>query len=172
MDHSFCNWKVNDFYRPIAEALIERYENLKHIPVETFLFVDNMGDNGKKANKKLAAKVYKIPQRYQDFIQQLTNKIPPQYVMEFFKCNIEEMSREQIVMVVYHELRHVYQDGNLILHGLEDWPELVGTFGSDWATTQSMLPDLISDEIDWETVKSRQLRLFHEPQERGIRAVR
>ena len=34
-----------------------------------------------------------------------------EYMLEIYKINIINMSREQIVALIYHELRHIGRDG-------------------------------------------------------------
>lgn len=127
---------VNEAYRPIAEALVKKYEELRHIPVADILFVDNTEGTGKNKNKKKLAQVGKIPEKWMEIIHQLTGKSFG-YFMEFFKRNTQDMGREQIIAVIYHELRHIGRDGELVLHDIEDWANMHYKFRLDGYETHN-----------------------------------
>ena len=72
------------------------------------------------------------------------------------------MSREQIIALIYHELRHIGPDGDIIKHDVEDWNNMIATLGTDWATTQSRIKNLIEDEIIWRELEpiAKQMDMF------------
>ena len=145
---------VNEAYRPIAEGLIDKYKELSHLAAGSFLFIDNISDTGKSWNKMRFANTNKIPAKWSDAIYQLTNTRFDYYI-EFFKVNIEQMSKEQIVALVYHELRHVDPDGNMKHHDVEDWVEMVDKLGPNWATTKAQIADLLDQDVNWGNIKSQ-----------------
>ena len=65
------------------------------------------------------------------------------------------MAKEQIVALVYHELRHVDPDGNMKHHDVEDWVEMVDKLGPNWADTKARIPNLLDMDINWDNIKSQ-----------------
>lgn len=145
---------VNEAYRPIAEGLIKKCPEMNHLAADSFIFIDNISDTGKSLNKMRLASTNKIPPKWSDALYQLSGK-RFDYCIEFFKTNIEQMSKEQIVALVYHELRHVDKDGNMRHHDVEDWIEMVGKLGPNWAETKARIPDLLDNEVDWDKIKGQ-----------------
>lgn len=147
---------INEAYRPIAEALVDKYEELSHIIPAVILFVDNISGSGSSLDKKKYAQISKIPGKWSEIIKQLTGRTFD-YVMEFFKLNIYEMSQEQIIALIYHELRHIDRGGDLKHHDLEDWAEMLEKLGPNWATTKASIPDLLDEDVDWDSIQVRGL---------------
>lgn len=160
--------RINDAYRPIAEALKAKYRELEHIPVKHILFIENTEDKRKKNKATVFAQIGKVPDRWGDIIYQTTGK-HFSYVMEIFRNNITEMSREQIIALIYHELRHIGYDGDLISHDIEDWANMVEKLGVNWAGTKAYIPDLLDKDIDWESIEGPET-LF--PAENTLRVVK
>ena len=113
-------YMINDAYRPIAAALVKKYPEISHIKTNEILFIDNVSGTGSTLDKKKRAQIGKIPSKWQEIIQQMTGR-SFHYFMELFKMNVYEMSQEQIIALIYHELRHIDLDGDLKHHDLEDW---------------------------------------------------
>jgi len=145
-------YMINDAYRPIAMALADKYPELDHIKHHQILFIDNISGTGSHLDKKKYAQIGKIPGKWQEIIQQMTGR-KFFYVMEMFRLNICEMSREQITALIYHELRHIDIDGDLKSHDIEDWTEMIEHLGPDWAVTISDIPDLLDDDVDWDSIQ-------------------
>lgn len=151
---------INEAYRPIAGALIKKYPEIGHIPLLSILFIDNTTGTGTSRNKRKNAQIGKIPTKWQEIIKQLTGHTFI-YYMEFFRLNISEMSQEQIIALIYHELRHIDINGDLRHHDIEDWSEMVAKLGPDWHQTMRSLPNLLDDGVDWGSIQSQ--GLFSEP---------
>lgn len=144
-------FNINEAYRLIAQALVEKFRELRHIPVKSILFLDNTEDSGKSRDRVKNAQIGKVPEKWQELIYQMTGRAFL-YFMEFFKKNTEHMSREQIVALVYHELRHIDTKGDLCHHDIEDWGEMIRGLGVNWSSTKSMIPDLLDDDVDWDNI--------------------
>ena len=151
-------YNINEFYRPIAQALCKKFPEIKSVPINSLLFLDNTEGTGKSLDKIKYAQAGKVPGKWAEVIYQLTGNWYTNYI-EFFKRNTEGMTREQIVALVYHELRHIMHDGNLQHHDVEDWSEMHRFFGRNWASTKAIIPDLLDDDIDWDVLESGQQRL-------------
>ncbi|CAH2213217.1 protein of unknown function [Tepidibacter aestuarii] len=70
-----------------------------------------------------------------------------EYVLETRNYYIERMNTSQIVGILYHELRHIDKEGDLINHDIEDWGNMVATLGKDWATTQESIQNILDDDF-------------------------
>jgi hypothetical protein len=93
-----------------------------------------------------------------------------EYILETRSYYTDSMQREQLIALLYHELRHIDKDGYIVKHDVEDWGNMVATLGIDWATTQATIKDILSDDFDeWSVLEpvAKQLNMFG-----GLRAVR
>lgn len=156
---------INDEYRPLANNLIRKYETLKHIPVGSILFLENTDSKGKNKNKVKYAQINKMPDKWQQIIKQLTGRYFG-YYMEIYKRNTEKMSREQVIAAIYHELRHIGRDGEIIHHDIEDWADMYYHLGHDWATTKRVIPNLLDEGVNWDSIMVP--RLFYEPWQKQV----
>lgn len=151
-------YKINESYRPIAHALKKKFKELEHIPVSSIIFVENLEDKRKKNNKIIYAQISKIPGKWQDIIYQITDQ-SFEYMLEIFKENIWDMSREQIIALIYHELKHIQliKDDNgpkidIVSHDIEDWANMIEKLGVNWANTKASIPNLLNDAVDWDSI--------------------
>lgn len=62
---------VNEDYRPIAEALVKKYEEIAHIPVDAILFIENTKSKAMYRGRAKYAQIGKIPARWQEVLYQL-----------------------------------------------------------------------------------------------------
>lgn len=168
-------YKINENYRPIAEALFAKYKELKYVPVKNILFIENTEDKRKKNNSIVYAQISKMPSKFEEIIYQVTQK-HFEYMLEIFKENTREMSREQVIALIYHELKHIQlvqtSDGpkiDIVRHEVEDWLNMVEKLGLNWASTRGSLPDLLDKNVNWETIEGPQ-NLF--PAETSLKLVR
>ena len=168
-------YKINENYRPIAEALTTKYKELECVPVKNILFIENTEDKRKKNNSIVYAQIGKMPPKFEEIIYQITGK-HFDYMLEVFKENTIPMSREQIVALMYHELRHIQivtkKDGreiDIVGHDVEDWINMVEKLGLNWAGTMSQVPDLLDKNINWESIEGP-YNLF--PAETSLRVVK
>lgn len=168
-------YKINENYRPIAEALKAKFEELQYVPVKNILFIENTEDKRKNNNKLVYAQISKIQGKWEEIIYQVTGKYF-NFMLEVFKENTALMSREQIVALIYHELRHIQlvqkKDGpsiDIIGHEVEDWLNMVEKLGLSWAGTKGQIPDLLADGVDWNTIEGP-MNLF--PAETSLRLVK
>lgn len=155
---------IKEEYRPIAKKLKQKFQELKHVPVEQIIFIERQEKSETHANKTVYAKIMKIPNRYKDLLQQLTKK-DFTFIMEIFRKNTTHLTREQLITLIYHELRHIQlvfttQGATLKIvgHDIEDWSELVRKLGSNWCAPGKSLPDLLDDSIiNWSSIEDPQV---------------
>lgn len=161
-------YRINESYRPIAKALIKKYPELKHIAVESILFVEDTESTKKNKGHIVFAQISAIQKKWSDIVYQATGQ-PFEYLMEMFKINTAMMSREQIIALIYHELRHIGKDGSLKDHEINDWTNMVEKLGVNWNVTKGSIPDLLTDGVDWESIEGP-TNLF--PAETTLRVVK
>ena len=152
-------YKINEMYRPIAAALKEKYKELEYVPVNNILFVENMEDKRKSNNLTVYAQISKVPGRWEDLIYQMTKK-HFEYMPEIYKENIMNMSRQQIVALIYHELRHIQMVRSssgpkidIVGHDVEDWINMIEKLGSNWGSTKASIPNILDDSVDWDSIE-------------------
>ena len=145
-------FRINESYRPIAAALIKKYPELKHIAVESILFVEDTETIKKNKGQIVFAQISAIPEKWSDIVYQATGQ-PFEYLLEIFKINTAMMSREQIIALIYHELRHIGEDGKIIDHEINDWINMVEKLGVNWNVTKGSIPDLLDVDVDWESIE-------------------
>ncbi|MFZ3172055.1 MAG: putative metallopeptidase [Carboxydocellales bacterium] len=152
-------YKINEDYRPIAEGLFAKFKELEYVPVKNILFIENTEDKRKKNNSIIYAQISKMPGKFEDIIYQVTKK-HFEYMLEIFKENTLQMSRQQIIALIYHELKHIQlvrtPDGpkvDIVRHDVEDWFNMVEKLGVDWASTKGQIPNLLDENINWESIE-------------------
>lgn len=150
------HWIKNFVYRHIAAQLVKKFEELRHIKPSKILFIEDMDyedpENGKPQWRAKISKANK----------QFTVMTGYEYILETRNYFIERMQREQIIALIYHELRHIGQDGDMVKHDIEDWNNMIATLGTDWATTQAKIKDLLEDKILWKELEPlvKQIDMF------------
>lgn len=152
------HWIKNWIYRPIAKKLVNKFPEIKHIKPKNILFIEDMEwekPESLKPKRHWQARISKANKQFSDMSGY-------DYILETRNYFIERMSREQIVALIYHELRHIDQCGDLQPHDIEDWDNIIATLGKDWSTTQAEIKNLIEDDIFWEELEpaAKQLDIF------------
>lgn len=140
-------WTINESYRPIAEALIAKFgKELGHIANHSILFIDDRESKAMPKGRRVYATCGKVPGIWMEVIKQMTNYWVTHYIV-FYKKNTDMMSKEQIVSLVYHELRHIGIDGEMRPHSIEDFTEMIDKLGPNWAATKANIPNLLDESI-------------------------
>lgn len=155
--HNIKNW----YYQPITAKLTEKFEELAHIRIDSILFLQNIDWSPPEGGPKKWTWIARI-KKAGDILE---NTWGYDYVMEIKDWYASQMTLEQIIALVYHELRHIGGDGELLHHEVEDWNNLVATLGVNWATTQAEIVNLLGDEFEgFEELRSvgKQLSLYHD----------
>lgn len=91
-------------------------------------------DKPKKNRKKV---VYADTEKVKEKLKAI---VPYDFIITFYRPNCEEMSPEKLKVLMLHELLHCGTDeeGNMFIvpHDVEDFAEIVCTYGVDWATAE------------------------------------
>jgi predicted metallopeptidase len=141
---------ISEAYRPIAQALVNKYSELEHINVDNILFIENTETRKKKNNSLVFAQISLMQEKWKDIIYQITEQNYT-HILEIFKLNTLMMSREQIIALIYHELRHIGKDGSIINHDIEDWANMIEKLGVDWSKYEADIPNIL--QVDWESIE-------------------
>jgi predicted metallopeptidase len=145
-------YRVNESYREIATRLVDKFKDVRHVCVGSIAFVDNEDGKGQSKGKTVYARISTIPEKLQPLLKDKAQ----QYVIEVFKVSTMDFSREQLVLAIYHELKHIALDGNLVGHDVEEWNSVLATVGAGWTETRMSLPDLLGEGFDWTGVEPAQ----------------
>ncbi|NBI08261.1 putative metallopeptidase [Senegalia massiliensis] len=159
------HWIKNYIYKSISIKLVEKFKELKHVRPNKILFIEDIywqKPDSIKPKKHWMARIKKAN-------KQLESMLGYEYILETRSYYTEMMQKEQLIALIYHELRHIDEYGDIKEHDVEDWDNMIATLGKDWATTKAQIPNLIDDYIDWNSLEKRakQMNLF-----RDIRAVK
>ncbi|MCT4507923.1 MAG: putative metallopeptidase [Tepidibacter sp.] len=150
------HWIKNYLYKTIAEKLVERFPEIRHIHPRTILFIEDMEWKPTAAKQPWIARIKKAN-------NELESMLGYEYVLETRNYYIERMSNNQVIALIYHELRHIDEDGSLKKHDIEDWSNMVATLGKDWATTPEAIENILGDDFEgWDDLRKagRQISMF------------
>ena len=142
-DFEICNSRI----RPIADALIKKYEELRHLDVEKILFIVNHKTGGKKKNIVLA-RTSRLPEKWRDVLFQL-GACSYFHVIEFYGKTTENLDENQMTALVYRELRRIGPAGEIVTPDVHEWWQVLMGLGRHWFYPDSTCPDLLADNIDW-----------------------
>lgn len=146
---------INEAYRPIAEQLCRKYPELGHILTENILFYDNRSTKAKSNGKPVHAKTRPLPGMVAETIEMMTGHHFSHFIT-FFRQNNEDMSQEQITALVYHELRKIGPEGEIVEYDIKDWVEMIDKLGPAWAETKSCIPNLLDESIvSWNDIQGQ-----------------
>ncbi len=138
------HWIKNYIFEPIAHRLVEKFEELKHVEPSQILFLENTSWTPGKRSSNKRETIAKIS----ILNAQMQAALGYKYMIEIKGYYVEHLSKEQIVAVIYHELRHIGPEGDLLQHEIEDWDNMVATLGKDWMSLGNSIVDLLDDEFD------------------------
>ena len=140
------HWIMNYKYETIARALILKFPEFGHLLESEvkFLFIEDT-DYTDPENGKYQWKA-RIKKCSSDFVAATGYN----YIIETRRWFISQMKMEQVIAVIYHELRHIALDGTLMHHDIEDWSNMVATLGKNWTDKRAEIINILSDEFDHE----------------------
>jgi len=155
--HEVASWR----YEGIAEKLILRFGELSHLDASSILFIEDICWEPPKPNG--VAEKWQWMARAKKADKYLKETWGSQFVIETRRHFTERMSGEQIVALIYHELRHIGRDGEILHHEIEDWECMVATLGAHWDDPKASIADILGYDFDgWEPLRNggRQLTVF------------
>ena len=154
--YEICSDKI----RSIAEALIDKYDELHHINPDKILFVVNHKGVGSR-KKVVLAKTTKIPPKWTELLYQL-GSCSYFYMIECYAKTTAAMDESQMVALVYRELRRIGPEGEIYSPDVIDWWQMLMGLGRKWYYPDSSCPNLLDEGVDW---KSLMGTYFEEPRD-------
>ena len=142
-DYEICSSKI----RPIAEALVKKYDELHHIDPDKILFVVNHKNRGSK-KKLLLAKTSKISPKWTELLYQL-GSCSYFYMIEFYAKTTAAMDESQMVALVYRELRRIGPEGEILPLDVTEWWQVLMGLGRKWYYPDSTCPNLLDENVTW-----------------------
>ncbi|MDR1966208.1 MAG: hypothetical protein LBQ36_05820, partial [Synergistaceae bacterium] len=135
---------------PIADSLIKKYAELRHIDVETIMFVVNHKYAGSK-DKIVLARTARVPDKWRDILYQL-GACSFLYIMEFYAKTTDCLDENQMTALVYRELRRIGPEGKMTSPDTNEWWQVLIGLGRHWFYPDMSCPNLLDDKIDWKTL--------------------
>ena len=139
-DFEICNSRM----RPIAEALVKKYEELKHVDPSKILFIVNHKSSGGGA----LADTSKVPFKWTELLFQL-GACSYFYMVEFYDKKTAHLDDNQMTALLYRELRKIGSEGNIVKPEVNEWWTLLMGLGKNWSLPDSTCPNLLDDNSDW-----------------------
>ena len=146
-DFEICNSRV----RPIADELIKKYEELRHIDVSKILFVVNHSTGGKKLT---LARTGRVPERWRDILFQL-GACSYFYLVEFYAKQTACLDENQMIALIYRELRRIGPEGQIVTPDIHDWWQILMGLGRHWFYPDSTCPNLLDRNVDWKKLMGK-----------------
>lgn len=142
-DYEICASRI----KPMAEALIRKYDELRHIEVDRILFLLNRRSAGSKKRVTLA-KTAKVPPKWQEILYQL-GAMDFAYIMEFYEKTTSVLDENQMIALVYRELRKIGREGDVAPPDIHEWWNVLEGLGRHWFYPDHTCPNLLGDDVDW-----------------------
>ncbi|MDR3255057.1 MAG: hypothetical protein LBT31_05780 [Synergistaceae bacterium] len=142
-DFEICNSRIT----PIADELVKKYEELRHIDVSKILFLVNHKSGGSKKNIVLA-RTGRVPEKWRDVLFQL-GACSYFYLIEFYGKTTACLDENQMTALLYRELRRIGPEGQIIAPDVHDWWQVLIGLGRHWFYPDVTCPNLLDDAVDW-----------------------
>lgn len=121
--------EISEEYAAIGMKLIEHVEELAPLKDATIIYL-----RSNTAKKSKGSLVYGQCEKVQD-----RNKwaIPADFTITVFEPNVEKLTEEQIVVLLYHELLHANYDAesqtaSIKPHDFTEFNTIIDRFGARW----------------------------------------
>lgn len=142
-DFEICNSRM----RPLADELIKKYEELRHLDASKILFVVNHKSAGSKKTLVLA-RTSRVPERWRDVLFQL-GACSFFHMVEFYGKTTSCLDENQMVALLYRELRRIGPEGQILTPDVHDWWQVLMGLGRYWFYPDSTCPNLLDENVDW-----------------------
>ena len=142
-DYEICNGRV----KPVADQLIKKYEELRHIDSSKILFVVNHRSGGGK-RRIVLAKTTRVTDKWRDVLYQL-GACSYFYVIEFIGKTTACLDENQMTALIYRELRMIGPEGQIVAPDINDWWQVLSGLGRHWFYPDSSCPNLLDENVDW-----------------------
>lgn len=143
-DYEICNSRM----RPLAEALVDKYEELRYIEPSKILFIINHKSGGGNKKKITLAKTSRISPKWTELLFQL-GACSFFHVVEFYSKTTSSLDENQMVALLYRELRTIGPEGQIVPPDVHDWWQILMGLGRYWFYPDHSCPNLLDDTVDW-----------------------
>ena len=139
-----ARYRLREDLQELAARLVKHYPGrLGTVFPTDIVFVVDEESKPKSKGKS----VYARTQRMSALNQFLTGYT---HVIVFFASNIEHLTNRQLTLLLYHELLHIGEEGKLQGHDVEEFGEIVDTFGRQILDyRRDDLPDILDEGFEW-----------------------
>lgn len=145
-DFEICTSRI----RPIADDLIKKYEELRHLDVEKILFVVNHKSAGSKKSMTLA-RTARLPEKWRDILYQM-GACSFTHIVEFYGKTTALLDENQMIALIYRELRRIGPEGKLVTPDVHDWWQVLMGLGRNWFYPGTICPNLLDQGVDWQVL--------------------
>ena len=151
-----AKFRRRDDLRELAARLVKRFPGrLGQVYPTQIAFLVNTEDRPVNRGRTALAKTFRLSARY-EFLTGYT------HVIEFYKQHIGHLTNNQLTVLLYHELLHIGEEGKLQGHDVEEFGEIVDTFGRQaFEHERDDVPDILDEAFEWRLGKPT---LFDRPE--------
>lgn len=123
-------------YTELAQEVIQEKPDLEWLTKADVSIAFMRSDKEKKSKGKLVfGECILVNELYKSFC-------PYDFLIVIYEQNISELSRDQVKILLYHELLHVGVDEKngqlkkrIVPHDIEDFRKIIDQYGIDWAVS-------------------------------------
>lgn len=140
-------YRVNPEAREVATKLVEKFpETLGEIDVSKIFFVHASGGKKHVATIRAVRPPFSL----------LTDM---KYIVTTYEKTYSGKTKEQQIVTILHELMHIdnFQEGKLKNHSVEDFVELLKTYGIEWSHDNKL-----SNPLDTSKLKEAEFEIKKE----------
>jgi hypothetical protein len=137
---------VNSKIKPIAEALIRKFDELSHLNPDSILFIRAHKGGSKKT--VTLARTSRISEKWRDLLEQI-GAASYTHTVEFMDKATVCLDENQMVALVYRELRQIAPEGEIRNPDIHEWWQILMGLGRRWFYPDESCPNLLDDEVDW-----------------------
>lgn len=150
LDNDDLDFFINDKrYKFVIKTLVDYFPELSHIDPEEIVTVSNIKvDNRNKKAKTVFADITKISDKLFAVNKEyfIGNK-PYKYILQIYENHVENFTDEQLIVVIYHELLHISEEGNLRSHDFEDFYGVIDKVkNTRWANDGAQIESILDDD--------------------------
>lgn len=145
--HEFDYEIVNSRMKPIADRLVHKFEELRHIKTDMILFVVNHKSAGSKKHIVLS-RTSRVPEKWRDVLFQL-GACSYFYMIEYFGKTTACLDENQIIALTYREMLRIGPEGQVVKPDIHEWWHIIVGLGRHWFYPDSTCPNLLDEDVNW-----------------------
>lgn len=143
-EYEICNSRM----KPLAEQLVKKFTELRHIDIDKILFVVNHKSAGGDKKHVILAHTSKISPKWTEVLYQL-GACSYFYMIEFYAKTTASLDESQMVALLYSQLRRIDGEGKIRTPDVHDWWQIIAGLGRKWFYPNETCPNLLDEGVDW-----------------------